>query len=661
MSSSFSSSLLTSKQIQQFIIDGYIILKPEEVKLAPSSVNKYIYDEGIKFLDDAGKGLCSIAENVNARIPRLKEVLRSEGVKGCLTSILGEGYTLHPHTFLHTTATNRDQDFHKDGILPWNGHAMRHHKPEHMLLMYFPQETTLDLGATEILPGTQYWHIGEGEHGYIMGGRNVGPGISAIKDLKKRDEKRGEVLKKVGLDQFKKPVRLVVPAGSVAITHFDVFHRGTRRSVNAPEHVTRQMFKFWYTRATRPSHPTWNFVPADDDMDPDLFKSSYYLKDVYRSMWFYMCGKHDFQFSKTLSSTKYIDGNSESSLNENVDAIIKRMVSSTEQENVALAYELGMYYGDYGIKLLSTIAKKLDIHDNVTTNGVVRRTIAYGLESAESRSSNTFVEMSNMITKPDGKNGKKYKTVSSENKGNNANAQGKTIIEDFESNNQKYLRDCRVLAAYGLGRCGIKDDVKVHEALSKLLLEDPSEFVRSTAAEAIGIYCRKFQNESIPEILISSLLETLRVPSYNSKAPVHDLNEGEFAANRFVVFAMGPPIPRSGSREHGSWSLINIISSCNNIDEHLPLKSEIVQVVDELAYVDRNRYAHGFSQVALGRMARKGYGPASDSLNLFLKPNGPGSMRWKSPEFQMNFNVDQSYYDGETKMYVSGIMKGARL
>ena len=61
--------------------------------------------------------------------------------------------------------------------------------------------------------------------------------------------------------------------------------------------------------------------------------------------------------------------------------------------------------------------------------------------------------MSNMITKPDGENGKKYKTVSSENKGNNANAQGKTIIEDFESNNQKYLRDCRVLAAYGLGRC----------------------------------------------------------------------------------------------------------------------------------------------------------------------------------------------------------------
>ena len=41
------------------------------------------------------------------------------------------------------------------------------------------------------------------------------------------------------------------------------------------------------------------------------------------------------------------------------------------------------------------LAKKLDIHDNVTTNGVVRRTIAYGLESAESRSSNTFVEMSN--------------------------------------------------------------------------------------------------------------------------------------------------------------------------------------------------------------------------------------------------------------------------
>ena len=35
---------------------------------------------------------------------------------------------------------------------------MRTHQPEYMLMLYYPQDTPEDLGPTEILPCTQYFH-----------------------------------------------------------------------------------------------------------------------------------------------------------------------------------------------------------------------------------------------------------------------------------------------------------------------------------------------------------------------------------------------------------------------------------------------------------------------------------------------------------------------
>ena len=44
----------------------------------------------------------------------------------------------------------------RDGFLPRNGHGIRYHQPEHVLIMYYPQDTVAELGPTEILPCTQY-------------------------------------------------------------------------------------------------------------------------------------------------------------------------------------------------------------------------------------------------------------------------------------------------------------------------------------------------------------------------------------------------------------------------------------------------------------------------------------------------------------------------
>eukprot|EP01046_Picozoa_sp_COSAG06_P006815 COSAG06_NODE_325_length_17475_cov_13.436982_7_plen_204_part_00 len=126
--------------------------------------------------------------------------------------------------------------FHKDGILPWNGHAMRTHQPEYMLMLYYPQDTPEDLGPTEILPCTQYFHNDSTpENGYPLAGRTIGGGVSSEPDFARRDANRAAVLKQVGWPAETTPKKVIVPKGSVAFTHFDVYHRGTRRNPELPD------------------------------------------------------------------------------------------------------------------------------------------------------------------------------------------------------------------------------------------------------------------------------------------------------------------------------------------------------------------------------------------------------------------------------------------
>lgn len=135
--------LLTDEEVKAFLINGWHILPGPHIGL-PDALHDSIYDEGMSMLaearDQANGGLGQlVAENVTSRIPAMQEVCASPVVSGAIQSLLGKGYALHPHTFLHSTSAGMDQDFHKDGILPWNGHAMRTHQPEYMLMLYYPQ------------------------------------------------------------------------------------------------------------------------------------------------------------------------------------------------------------------------------------------------------------------------------------------------------------------------------------------------------------------------------------------------------------------------------------------------------------------------------------------------------------------------------------------
>ncbi|MDE0007850.1 MAG: phytanoyl-CoA dioxygenase family protein, partial [Gammaproteobacteria bacterium] len=153
-------ALFDDERMSSYLRDGYVVLAPDEL---PASFHEEMFEAACAVHDDAraiggdSNHLQVIGDNLRARIPALDRLLACDTVQGALTSVLGEGFVLHPHHFVHE-ATRNDQSFHQDGNLPWNERAhYRTHRPNWAMLFYYPQRVTEESGPTEVLPGTQYW------------------------------------------------------------------------------------------------------------------------------------------------------------------------------------------------------------------------------------------------------------------------------------------------------------------------------------------------------------------------------------------------------------------------------------------------------------------------------------------------------------------------
>ena len=99
-----------------------------------------------------------------------------------------------------------------------------------------PQAVTLEMGPTGLLPGA---HI----HEFISS----------------TDADRATELEQP----------LTVPAGTVALVHFDSWHRAMATAAGAP---SRYMLKFHFMRTQEPTEPSWDCRDTDwtqDDGHPD--------------------------------------------------------------------------------------------------------------------------------------------------------------------------------------------------------------------------------------------------------------------------------------------------------------------------------------------------------------------------------------------------------
>ena len=205
--------LLSDDEVLAFVVRGYRIVETD----FPAAFHASICEQ-LKTVGDVGNGILDA-------VPMLGEVYQHPAVRGALISLLGEDYEMNGHRHLHTNPPgSRSQGWHQDGT------NVRHHQVWCVLAMYYPQDVPLEMGPTVVMPGTHF--------------RNAPTDrMQTYANLK------GQV-----------PV--AVEAGTVAITHYDIWHAATLNRTDRARH----MLKFLFDRKSEPTKPSWDH---DADLSED--------------------------------------------------------------------------------------------------------------------------------------------------------------------------------------------------------------------------------------------------------------------------------------------------------------------------------------------------------------------------------------------------------
>ena len=197
--------LLSDDAMQDFIVNGYVVVKPA----LPPDFHKSVFQQTL--------GLIEKGENLGnnlllPKVPMLQQVFDDPAVHGALISILGQNYVMNQHRACHYHPPgSKAQDWHKDYPLGGN---VRYHRTRLAMAFYYPQDVTEDMGPTAIQPATQYYMT-----------LSEAAGLSLC----------GE-------------------AGTVTIVHYELWHRATE---NLSDKI-RFMLKFLFCRTEEPQQPSWN-------------------------------------------------------------------------------------------------------------------------------------------------------------------------------------------------------------------------------------------------------------------------------------------------------------------------------------------------------------------------------------------------------------------
>ena len=213
--------LLDDDAMASFVIRGYHVVHPS----LADGLNGEIYDALEALPSNPG-------DAVLEEVPQLNQIWESPEVVGALTSLLGPDYEMFPHRHCHRNMPGTpSQQIHQDNLMDLSIEGGQVRLPDSLdlvLAMYYPQDVERDMGPTCILPGT---HV--------------------LKALPERMASQGN---------FRDQYIAAVPAGSVVILHYDIWHAGT---ANTSDKV-RYMLKFLFQRKRQFFEPQWNHDSGND-------------------------------------------------------------------------------------------------------------------------------------------------------------------------------------------------------------------------------------------------------------------------------------------------------------------------------------------------------------------------------------------------------------
>jgi hypothetical protein len=306
--------LLTDDQMKKFIAEGFLILKTdfsaEFHQGLLTQLNEIYQQEG------------NPGNNLLPRIRDLQKVFDHPTVTGALTSVLGPNYMLHAHRHGHFNASPTAGGWHKDSY--WGYNKMRHHHPWWAMVMYFPQDTPVDLGPTSVMPGT---HLYEN----------------------RLFESDGSDTEALAYGQ----------AGTFALIHYDIWHRSTPNILDQP----RYMLKFEFMRTEAPVAPSWDNQETEWSTPASVQLPIAKHELIWEETWNWLSGNIG-----SIANTAATDSEKLAELARNLEDIV-------ESISLEAAYELARY-GQQGIEVL--------IKGIQQTNTLVSRSSAYGLSVAGS-------------------------------------------------------------------------------------------------------------------------------------------------------------------------------------------------------------------------------------------------------------------------------------
>ena len=271
---------LTDKEMRDFIINGYVKVKTD----FPPSFHENICQQ----LDTMFEGTGNLGNNLLPAIPEIQEVFDHPVVHGAMQGVLGADYVMHPHRYCHFNQQGSEgQNFHKDSYA--GDEQIRRHRCRWTMAFYYPQDVTEDMGATAVLPGSQYYETGESAH------------------------EQPEVV-------------LCGEAGTVTIVHYDLWHRATPNRSDKK----RYMLKFLFIRLDEPQTPLWK-NDTDDWHTLSNGEASEH-PELWESVWDWYYGKQN--------------GTANGVSPGEVDTLTETLDSDNEKDRLNAAYRLGRVGAD---------------------------------------------------------------------------------------------------------------------------------------------------------------------------------------------------------------------------------------------------------------------------------------------------------------------------
>lgn len=247
--------LLKDQEVIDFIINGYMLVELD----FPPEFHQSVCDQIDAVFERRGNPLDDILDEV----PDLHKVYNHPKVRGAFISLLGEDYQMNSHRHCHYSGKGaKGGHWHQDSL------NVRHHRIMRCLGMYYPQDVTEDMGPTVVLPGTQYHNTPSSLMASYM--------------------------------NFRDQVPLTVKAGTVAITHYDIWHAWMDN--RSDKH--RRMLKFLFDRVSEPTGPTWDADPeaglyvgvGAKNLPIDDMTAAYKHRRLWADVWRWLHGEPTLEY-----------------------------------------------------------------------------------------------------------------------------------------------------------------------------------------------------------------------------------------------------------------------------------------------------------------------------------------------------------------------------